>query len=311
MIILLMCSGSANADDELTQRIVQKALHEYQERDDWKEAYDEAGLLNWHNEYQKAKDAIDRALVLAPSAMLPSALLDTEILAGRIYMGSGDYQRAEEIMLSSLDRIQHDPVKDQQSFFALLNTLARLHVNQKEYDKAEEILLDIDYQYKQMYLPQENGEFVRFYRSEPEAFDRALQAAPRSSDISTGFITSLHEYGRSMNRLQKLYREIKKFSPAAEACEETVYVFGRTMGTNHSFVETITKECAEIYRLDGKLDLAAEAYERTLKVSAANHGVGSIKNVSILEGLIAVHKQLDHQSEADKYQKQKDLIRNN
>lgn len=272
------------------------------------------------NQNVQAAQACQSALDVAGRSFGPKSdfFVLSEVICGNAYMGTGDYNRAEALLLASIKSIETLKEKDDIEIIGPLNDLSRLYIVTNRKEDAEKTLKKVLGVYEKL----NHGDYHQVLNNWKES--EAVFKTSRYEGIETPFLLlrtidpkaaameNLYlssEYARTFNRLRQLYEDNGRWAEAEGVAKKSIEIFQQLYGSNHEYVENISIELAKIYRMQGKWQEAADTYEKVLSISIKQHGQNSFKTLSILEGMWAVYKEMGNVAKAEEYQQKIDELK--
>ncbi len=249
---------------------------------------------------QECQSALDKAGHLFYQKEAP--YIFNENLCGNAYLETGKYDRAQELLLTELQGIEAVSGKESIDTVDPLNVLARLYIVTNQKEKAEQTLKRL----VGIYEKSNRGDYHKVLNdwktSKAHLFGPFLYSTSENLNLS-------HQQAQTFNRLRQFYQENGRLAEAEAPAQKAIEIFRELNGPDDEIVESISLELAKIYRLQGKWQAAAEAYEKALHIYIKKHGQTSFKALSILESMLAVYKEMGNSAKVEECQKRIDDLK--
>ncbi len=290
----------------------------------WSRSIEQTSKFMDGNQHVQAAQTCQSALDLAGKVFDRNEIrfIMNENLCGQAYLATGQYDRAQELLLASLNSIEMTAGKDSVGTVEPLNDLARLYIVTNQKEKAEKTLQRV----LGVYEKSNRGDYHKVLNDWKESKKALLESL--AADGTKGAPALLrepvlqelalstevnrqwsHEQAKTFNRLRQFYQDNGRLAEAEVPAQRAIEIFQELYGPDHEFVENVSMELAKIYRLQGKWQAAVETYEKILNISIRKHGPTSFKTRSILESLLAVYTEMGDRSKIDEYRRKIDEIK--
>lgn len=185
-----------------------------------------------------------------------------------IYTVFGDNERAIESYLALLTMLEQFEGKNSPSYAQSLNNLGLTYKDQKEYDKAEAILIESGEIYNAI-LGDSSYEYALYLHNlgllyyEMQRFDDALRLKTQSLSIINKTLNKGWTYALSLNDLALLNMVKADYNKADSLYLEALQIIRKTHGESHPIYLLININLAKSYALQHRTDEAKAIFIHT------------------------------------------------